>query len=238
MSLLDRAIDPKQYDKEVIYWEREREAQSPWMDFYKQYILPSTEDIKGKNILDIGSGTGWLLEESRINGAANVVGIEPSKSNVQIARKLYPNVQTLLSSLEDYDTKATYDYIFALMSFLHIADVLKAMKKVSNLLSNKGSFRMIVPDFDYSKTPRFGYDLEVKPLSDDEYVVRIERPTVATIDIVRKIEVYTTAATKEGLLLEKSSPVLPTNELLQEKPQYEQFKGKPIAQMLWFTHSL
>ncbi len=235
MSLLERATDPQQYDKEVIYWERERETQSPWMNFYKQYILPSAEDIKDAKILDIGSGTGWLLEEVRSKGATKVIGIEPSESNVQIARKQYPNVQTLLSSLEDYKDTDTYDYIFALMSFLHIADVPRSMKKVASLLSHKGSLRMIVPDFDYAKAPRFGYGLEVESLTDSEYVVRTERPTVTTVDVVRKVEVYTTAATETGLVLEKSVSVLPTNDLLEKKPQYEQFNDKPIAQMLWFT---
>ncbi|OGY31048.1 MAG: hypothetical protein A3C02_04455 [Candidatus Andersenbacteria bacterium RIFCSPHIGHO2_02_FULL_45_11] len=235
MSLLDRASDPQQYDKEAIYWEREREDHSPWMDFYKGYILPSIEDIKGAKILDIGSGTGWLLEDVRSRGAVKVVGIEPSERNVTLARQHYPKVQTLLSSFEDYEDIDRYNYIFALMSFVHMGNVQSAMKKVAGLLGVKGSFRMIVPDFDYAKAPRFGYELEVESLTDNEYVARTERPTVTTVDIVRGVEVYTTAAMEAGMSLEKSMPVLPTTDLLQAKPQYEQFRDRAIAQMLWFS---
>jgi predicted RNA methylase len=58
---------------------------------------------EGRSVLDIGTGTGWLVDRANRVGARSVVGIEPSEVNVAIGARLYPGTSLLNVSFEEFE---------------------------------------------------------------------------------------------------------------------------------------
>jgi 2-polyprenyl-3-methyl-5-hydroxy-6-metoxy-1,4-benzoquinol methylase len=237
-SLFSQASDPKQYDADSLDWEKEGSADSPTRVLFRHYILADKENIKDKDVLDIGSGTGWLLEDIQKAGARSVTGIEPSEKNVAIAQRKHPKVTTILASWEDFKSDQQYDLIVSVMVTPHIADMDAAMEKMATLVKLGGEIRLIVPNYDYFSKPRFNYELKVEPINDNEYVVSTKRKHGVMVDIVRKVSVFKDAASKTGLTMIEEVGVKPTPEFLKLEPRYEEFKDVAIADLLKFQAQL
>ena len=233
-NLFNKATNPNQYDLETLDWEEMGQANSPSRQLFKHYLLEDESYYQEKDVLDVGSGTGWLLDDIRQAGAKSVTGIEPSQQNVDIAHKNYPAVNTICTSLEEYENDHQYDVIVSVQVMVHIADVKAAMKKFAALLRPGGELIFTVPNFDYMKIPRFNYEIELEERSEDEYVVAITRSNGVMIDVIRKPSVYQEAAKQAGLDFTEERGLVPTPQFLEQEPKYERFKNQPIADLLRF----
>lgn len=233
-NLFKQATDPKQYDQEALYWEEMGATNSPTRQFFKEFLFADSNKFRDANILDIGSGTSWLLEEMRNRGARTVLGIEPSEHNVMVAKRIYPDVTTMLSSLDNFESNTEYDHITSVMVMVHISDVDHAMSKIAELLKPLGELHMFVPPYEYTKTPRFDYKIKTEDINEDEYVAAVKRPNGVITDIIRKTSVYQEAGNKAGLSLVEAIDMKPTKNLLEREPKYEQFKDAAIAEYLLF----
>lgn len=233
-TLFEQATDPAQYDKEAIFWSKERAAHSPSPDFFRTYLAGNPAAFAGKDVVDIGSGTGWLLDYMHKAGAKSVSGIDPARSNVLAAQQKYPHVRTLHVSLEEFSVGQQFDLVIAVMMFQHVAIVAEGLFKVSALLRPTGEFWLVVPDFTYARMPRFGYDITVEERAADEYVVQVVRPSGTITDVIRQPSVYKEAAQKVGLTCYEEVPMKPTPALLATEPHYEPFKEVAIAVLLRF----
>ncbi len=235
-DLIRRATDPLQYDVDV-QWQLESDLKSPWRQFFWKHLKSFAQEWKGKNVLDVGAGSGWFAAELQKLGSKST-GIEPSKKNCDLARRLHPDVAIFQGSFEDFSSNDLYDAITFIMSFGHIENVEAALKKSSQLLKEGGLLVSISHDFDYAKTPRHGYGLDVQPLDDGAYVVSVQRPLHGTIaDIVRPNETYLRAAESSGFVLREIIPMSPTTVLMETAPSTRAFEGIPMMQMFVWEKS-
>ncbi len=254
-NLLTRAINPRQYDLSDVFWESESGLQSPTRKFFFDYLSRFKEEWKGAEILDIGCGSGWLLDLLQKNGAKSVEGIEPSARNVRSAWEQY-TFPVYHCPLEYFNRERTYDLIISLMTFGHISDVPAALAKIAGLLKPKkdrkdskgnsarasissasstpGTLQLIVPAYHYFRQEREGCKVEVEDLNAEEYVVQVTREQGTIAEIVRKTEVYERAAENAGLPVEYSLPMTPTPELMEDSPRHKAFRGQPITYLLGF----
>jgi 2-polyprenyl-3-methyl-5-hydroxy-6-metoxy-1,4-benzoquinol methylase len=235
-KLLDRATDPHQYDNnsDAGWDEYGIGLQSPTRANFWEYLKPLVFAWKGKNILEIGSGTGWLLELAIKLGAKAVLGMDPSEKNFNLGEKLYPDAKLLNITFEEFSSQEKYDFIIALLSLVNIRDMGVAFKKIGSLLKPSGEFVAIVPDFDYYKKKRFGYKITLEEINSDEYVAMVERPEITTTSIVRTSRKYAQFATQSGLTLIEDKPLPPTELLMQKMPRYREIAGIPMARLLRF----
>ena len=101
----------------------------------------STNPLKKINILDIGCG-GGLLSEPMYKLGANVVGIDASKRNIEIAKfhakKNNLKINYICSSPEIYRTKKKFDVILNMEIIEHVEDIDFFIKKSSELLKKNG----------------------------------------------------------------------------------------------------
>jgi len=101
----------------------------------------STNPLKKINILDIGCG-GGLLSEPMYKLGANVVGIDASKRNIEIAKfhakKNNLKINYICSSPEIYKTKKKFDVILNMEIIEHVEDIDFFIKKSSELLKKNG----------------------------------------------------------------------------------------------------
>ena len=97
--------------------------------------------LSGINILDIGCG-GGLLSEPMYKLGANVVGIDASKKNIEIAKfhakKNNLRINYICSSPEILRTKKKFDVILNMEIIEHVEDIDFFIKKSSELLKKNG----------------------------------------------------------------------------------------------------
>lgn len=101
--------------------------------------------LKEGDILDIGCGSGYLLYYAQKNNI-KVTGLEPNRELVKIAKKNYGNLNIINKPAEELGTiDQKFDNITMIDVLEHIDDDNKVVKKVYNLLKNKGRFIINVP---------------------------------------------------------------------------------------------
>jgi len=97
--------------------------------------------LKKINILDIGCG-GGLLSEPMSRLGANIVGIDASKKNIEVAKfhahtkKL--KINYICASPETLKTKKKFDVILNMEIVEHVEDIDFFIKESSNLLKKNG----------------------------------------------------------------------------------------------------
>lgn len=121
----------KEYDQEVIEF---------WENFPKIIIDKFCEDLKGKKILDLGSGSGRDALILRDKGL-EIVCADASKEMIKITNNL--GFESIESDFQNYDfSKEKFDGVWAYTSLLHInkEEMKKILKKIYKTLKPNGIF--------------------------------------------------------------------------------------------------
>ena len=104
-------------------------------------IKSSTKPFKKINILDIGCG-GGLLSEPMCRLGANVVGIDASKKNIEVAKfhakKNNLKINYTCSSPEVFKGNKKFDVVLNMEIIEHVEDINLFIKKSSKLLKKNG----------------------------------------------------------------------------------------------------
>ena len=104
-------------------------------------IKSSTKSLKKINILDIGCG-GGLLSEPMCRLGANVVGIDASSKNIEVAKfhakKNNLKINYICSSPETLRIDKKFDVILNMEIIEHVDDIDFFIKKSSQLLKKNG----------------------------------------------------------------------------------------------------
>jgi 2-polyprenyl-6-hydroxyphenyl methylase/3-demethylubiquinone-9 3-methyltransferase len=117
------------------------------ISYIKENII-NTFNLKDKNIplmkvkiLDIGCG-GGLLSEPMSRLGAEVIGIDASEKNIQVAKlhakKNNLDIKYICSSPENFQTKTKFDVILNMEIIEHVENVDIFLKACSNLLKKDG----------------------------------------------------------------------------------------------------
>ena len=101
----------------------------------------SNKPLKAINILDIGCG-GGLLSEPMSRLGANVVGIDASKKNIEVAKfhakKNKLKINYICASPEILKIQKKFDVILSMEIVEHVEDINFFIKKSSELLKKNG----------------------------------------------------------------------------------------------------
>ena len=104
-------------------------------------IKSSSKSLEKINILDIGCG-GGLLSEPMCRLGANVVGIDASNKNIEVAKfhakKNNLKINYICSSPETLKTSKKFDVILNMEIIEHVDDIDFFIKKSSQLLKKDG----------------------------------------------------------------------------------------------------
>ncbi|MDR2840888.1 MAG: class I SAM-dependent methyltransferase [Paludibacter sp.] len=103
-------------------------------------------------ILDVGCGSGWLLEQMAAFGYKNLTGIEPFNENDIINDDL----SIWKTDICNYKTDKKYDVIMFNHSFEHIAEQHETLSATYNLLTDNGYLIISIPVCDCFAFRKYG----------------------------------------------------------------------------------
>jgi SAM-dependent methyltransferase len=219
-DLFERAVDPRQYDRPDLAWVAqggERREAHIW-----EYVAPLAETWCGRRIIDIGSGTGWLVARAASAGAAHVVGVEPSAELVAVARNRYPAYEFHEAALEDFEADEAFDVALLVMVLSHFRSPDTAFRAVRRLLTPTGEIQVLMDV--YSAGPR-KWEKQRVDLGPDEAVILLDHPLGALADVLRSGSSYVEAAVRERLAVIQRVPLFTDGS---DTPTYERIRFAPV----------
>ena len=110
--------------------------------------------FKNKTLLDVGSGSGVLLEVSQKFGLISK-GVEPSKSLQKLA--VEKNLDVILGTLPSKQLSEKFDYVSLVDVIEHVNEPESLLKEINKVLKLNGKLFLVTPDVNsfFSKLLKF-----------------------------------------------------------------------------------
>ena len=120
--------------------------------FERDRLLAMMGDVSGKRVLDVGCGTGRMIENLKKFGA-KTVGLDVSKEMLRVARKKFLSTELVLGEVENLPFEdLTFDMVIATFVIVHLADLRLAFEEVYRVLKDDGIF--ILTNINQRKAPK------------------------------------------------------------------------------------
>ena len=105
----------------------------------RKAVINEINDINPLIILDIGCGTGQLLNDvAKINKNTHLFGIDKSEKMIEIAENKNINAEFKCLNVSDLENNRKFDLITCLHSFPYYKNKKKVMDSIYNLLNSGG----------------------------------------------------------------------------------------------------
>ena len=149
-----------------------------------QVFIDCLQPLAGKNVLEIGVGTGRLAVKVSPQ-CENFVGIDISSKTIEKAKQNlcnFNNATLICGDFLSYDFDSKFDIIYSSLTFFHIKEKQKAIEKTSTLL-NPNSRIVLSISKDQSNVLDFGdQKLELFPDTPEEIYALLRKSGFKTID--------------------------------------------------------
>ena len=109
-------------------------------DVIMNIILDNAEVSEGKDILDVASGTGVMIDYYLQRGVNSVTGVDLSDRMCEIASDKFKdqNVKIICGDIEEFESDRKFDAIVVYNSFPHFPDEERLISRLSSLLKKGG----------------------------------------------------------------------------------------------------
>ena len=157
----------------------------------KRKLINKIAKQKKGNILDYGCGTGYFLNEMMKDGW-KIAGVEPNNQAREIANQL--NNQSIAASLSELKLKNQKFNIITLWHVLeHLHDLNDMIKKLKDILKEKGKIIIAVPNIDSYDQQIFGLNWAAYDVP--RHLYHFDQDTMKTLML------------KHGLIIKKVYPL-------------------------------
>jgi ubiquinone/menaquinone biosynthesis C-methylase UbiE len=142
-----RRHDPRRADhvKRFDDWSSTYERSWTWKWFFNPVhsaMMGQVGDVAGKDVLDLGCGTGDMLRRFAGAGARNLTGIDLSEGMLDVARTLSSgigNIQYVKASAESLPfPDGQFDTVMSVIAFHHFPDGGRALSEAHRVLKPDG----------------------------------------------------------------------------------------------------
>jgi len=145
------------FDEYGLFGRLARARNSIVAERLKSYVGESPVRSWNAAILDVGCGSGALVQELAIHGFRRVEGIDPYMPDAAVSLETCPRLRR--ASAADLLAEATrFDLIMLTHVLEHVPDPIAAMQAVAGLLSPRGVCRIEVPVTDCDAFDAYGAD--------------------------------------------------------------------------------
>lgn len=108
--------------------------------FEQNKILPLLGDIKDKQVLDIGAGTGRLSLQL-VKGGAQVMALDVSAKMLELIKRKNKKIQTTVADAESLPfDNGSFDVVTAAFLVVHLKDPTRFFDEVYRVLKDGGRF--------------------------------------------------------------------------------------------------
>ncbi|MEK7673523.1 MAG: class I SAM-dependent methyltransferase [Patescibacteria group bacterium] len=157
-----------EYDKKLKYLD----------SFEREIILVLLASIKVKKALDIGSGTGRLIEALK-NSAKKIVALDLSKGMLDLAKKKFPEIETVVGDVEELPFKDnSFGLVTAGFMIVHLRVFEQAFDEIYRVLEEGGIF--ILTNINQRKAPKLKLEVGGEIVIESHY----HRPE----DVIKALE--------------------------------------------------
>lgn len=172
-------------DKRTIRWYNENASgytshvRNPQESIYHSlYEKPAMygllSDLKGKNVLSLGCGSGEDSKHLKTMGAKKSVGIDISKELIKIASESYPTCEFRVMNMERLDfSDRSFDFVYSSLAIHYLKNWSKVFQEAYRILKPGGrmifscehpiwSSMEVVEDSDNKKIKEFAFITDKK----------------------------------------------------------------------------
>jgi SAM-dependent methyltransferase len=197
-------------------------------------ILP---DLRGRSVLDLGSGFGDFCRFAEAQGAATVLGVELSLRMIEVAknRTVEGRIKYVNSAIEDFAVRpATYDVVVSCLALHYVRDYGAVVRSVYAGLRTGGSFIFSVEHPVCTALCNGWYKHEggnqtFWPV--DNYSVEGERKQHWFVDGVvkyhRTVETYVNTVLDSGFILARLLEPYASRECVEKQPDLKSTSRRP-----------
>ena len=207
--------------------------------FEKPALFSLLPDLNEKVILDLGCGYGENCIEFVKRGRIKVIGIDISKKMLEVAIKenshkniIYKNIP--MEELHELDNK--FDIVISSLAVHYVEDFKELSNNIYNLLNDGGVFIFSQENplnTCFTKGERWTRDEKGNKIfaNISNYSIDGERESVWFVDNVkkyhRKFSTILNSLIESGFTIEKLIEPIPSKEILEKYPEYEELNHKP-----------
>ena len=202
-------------------------------------LLPDLKDVK---ILDIGCGFGDFSRYAIKQGAASVLGIDPSYNMIQEAKKLTHESSIIFQQLgiENFESKPdTFDLVVSSLAFHYVEDFQDIASKISSWLKPGGYLVFSVehpictsyPD-GIIKIDEHGRNFHPVYNYRDEASFTQEWLVEGVQKFHRKVSTYVNTLIECDFKIDKILEPQPSDEIIAQKPKFAIHKIRPPLLMI------
>jgi len=133
----------KSYSAYAEKWAaRMKEGKRAAHDFLEKPAMYSLlPNLKNKNILCLGCGTGEECNSLKAKGAKSIIGVDISNGMIEVAKHNFPNLEFKVGDVENLKfKKESFDLIYSSLMMHYIEDWKKPLQKIYSLLKPKSKF--------------------------------------------------------------------------------------------------
>lgn len=128
------------------HYEKIYEVENDFRNYNLYMLLASL--VSGKKVLDIGCGSGFLLDFLSKRGY-KIIGVEPNEELIRLAKQRNPGLDIRKGDAESLDSFILdeVDTVLAVDVVEHINNDVPIFKKILRHLSSGGRFLVVVPAY-------------------------------------------------------------------------------------------
>jgi SAM-dependent methyltransferase len=222
-------IDPHDWERHAQWWQ---DGFTDGVDpEYEEQIAPLVaECLAGATrVVDIGAGEGQLSRLAASLGAALVVGADPTRAQLALARErgggpVYARAAAEALPFAD----ASFDAALACLVFEHIPDHEPALAEVARVLQPGGRFVFLL-NHPLLQAPNSGWVIDhileeeywrIGPYLVPDVTMEELAPGVVLPFVHRPLSHYVNAMAAHGLLIERMEEPMPPEGFLAKAKEY------------------
>ena len=228
------------YDNSVFFehYKKLREDEFGLNNLIEQPTIYSLlPEVKNKSILDIGCGFGNFCRYVRSQGAAAVLGVDPSTNMLTIAKQLTddPFITFQQAPIETFNhTPESFDVIVSSAALHYIEDFSSVVKKIVSWLKPQGTFifsveHPICTSYSTMIVEKDQHGEKFYPIYNyrDEKMYEQSWYGESVIKYHRTLSTYMNTLLDHSLTIAKVMEPMPTDEFLKKYPKLTSNKIRP-----------